>query len=89
MPKVEISWKDRNEDGVRRELNVRKSGDQWQFYIREKRYDQWEYFADPSLDDWLKLLDGIQRRISRRLLKPEEEKRVKRTILARHPGTVL
>lgn len=89
MPKAEISWKSRNEDGVKCELNARRIGDQWHFFTRERRYDQWKLLPDPPLEDLLKLLDGIQRRISRSLLKPEEEKRVKMRILKQHPGTIL
>lgn len=86
MARCEISWNTRGEDGVKRELNVRKVGNQWLFFTREKRYDCWVPVDDPPLDAWLELLDGVQRRIARRLLKPEEESRVKKIILTRYPA---
>jgi len=55
------------------------------FYVRERRYDRWEPLADPSLEDWLALLDGVERRVGRRLLRPEEVDRVRRAILERFP----
>jgi hypothetical protein len=80
MGKSEISWKGRTAEGTKREVNVRHFGNEWRFYVREKRYDQWQELPQPLLEDWLELLDGVQRRIARRLLRPEEEKRVKKTI---------
>ncbi|MDA1273372.1 MAG: hypothetical protein O2960_04875 [Verrucomicrobia bacterium] len=70
-------------------MNVRKAGDRWLFFKREKRYDRWEPLEDPPLEDWLELLDGVRRRVGRRLLKPQEEDRVKRAILTRYPMTEL
>ena len=46
---------------------------------------QWQAVADPPLVDWLELLDAVQRRINRRLLRPEEEDRVKKKINERFP----
>jgi len=89
MAKCEISWTNRSEDGVKRDMNVRKVGDRWLFFKREKRYDRWEPLEDPPLEDWLELLDGVQRRIGRSLLKPQDEDRVKRAILTRYPMTEL
>jgi len=37
------------------------------------------------LEDWLELLDAVQRRIARRLLRPEEESRLKQTIRELYP----
>jgi len=55
-------------------------GREWRFYARERRYDQWQAVTDPPLEDWLELLDGVRRRINRRLLRPEEEARVKKRV---------
>lgn len=89
MAKAEISWKGRTEEGFKREVYARRVGDQWKFFVRSRRYECWEALADPPVEDWLELLDGIRRRIQRRLLRPEEEIRVKKTILERYPGTQL
>jgi len=60
-------------------------GRDWRFFSRERRYDQWQALAEPPLQDWLELLDAVRRRINRRLLRPEEEDRVKNSIYQRFP----
>ena len=87
--KAEISWKGRTTEGERREVYARHVGDRWLFYARERRYERWEPLDQPPLEDWLELLDSVRRRIARRLLRPEEEKRLVNTILERFPGTEL
>jgi hypothetical protein len=87
--KAEISWKGRTVEGERREVYARHVGDRWLFYAREKRYDRWEPLEQPPLEDWLELLDSVRRRIARRLLRPEEEKRLVKSILELFPGTEL
>ncbi len=89
MGKGEISWKGRTTEGVKREVYARRVGGEWRFYVREKRYDQWEALPHPPFEDWLELLDGVQRRIARRLVRPEEEARVKKIISERFPGTLV
>ncbi len=87
MGKGEVSWKGRTADGVSRQIYAHRVGGEWRFFEREKRYDCWQSLEQPSLEDWLELLDGVQRRIARRLLRPEEEARVKKIIAERFPGT--
>jgi hypothetical protein len=83
--KTEISWKIRTTDGARRQINVRKAGATWRFFVREKRFDRWQELDPVPLEDWLRLLDAVQRRIGRRLLRPEEETDLRRQILNRFP----
>jgi hypothetical protein len=45
--------------------------------------------AEPPLEDWLELLDAVERRINRRLLRPEEEARVRKSIRERFPEAEL
>ena len=85
MGKGEISWKGRTAEGVKREVYAHHVGSQWRFFVREKRYDQWQPLTAPPLEDWLELLDGVRRRISRRLLRPEEEGRVRKIIREQFP----
>ena len=87
MGKAEISWKGRTEDGLKREVYARRMGGRWNFFVRERRNDQWQEMEAAPIEDWLELLDGVQRRIQRRLLRPEEELRVKKRILELFPGT--
>lgn len=58
-------------------------------HIREKRFDEWQRLPNPPLADWLELLDGVQRRIARRLVRPEEEERLKKTIAELFPDAKL
>ena len=85
MPKAEISCKRTAEDGTPVQVYAQHVGREWRFFAREKRYDQWEAVPEPPLEDWLELLDAVQRRINRRLLRPEEEGRVKQSIRERFP----
>ena len=85
MPKAEISWKRRTADGQRLQVYAQHVGRDWVFYTREKRYDLWQAVPEPPLEDWLELLDAVQRLINRRRVRPEEEARVKKKILERFP----
>ena len=89
MGKAEISWKTKSEEGARREVYVNFVGADWKFFEREKRYDQWQALERPLLEDWLALLDGVQRRVARRLLQPVDEERVRRKIREAFPEVEL
>jgi hypothetical protein len=89
MAKAEISWKRTTAEGVRLQVYARHVGRDWRFFARQQRYDQWQRVAEPPLEDWLELLDAVQRRINRRLLRPEEQARVKNSIRDRFPGAQL
>ena len=89
MAKAEISWRRTTTDGGRLQVYVRHVGGEWLFFARERRFDQWQAVADPPLEDWQELLDAVQRRINRRLLRPEEEGRVKKSIRERFPEAEL
>jgi hypothetical protein len=89
MAKAEISWKRVTEDGLKIQVYVRHVGRDWLFFSREKRYDQWQAVPEPPLEDWLELLDAIQRLINRRRIRPEEEARVKKSIRERFPEAEL
>ena len=80
MAKGQISWKRTTAEGTRLEVYAHHVGNRWNFYIRERRLGQWEPLENPSLEDWLELLDGVRRRVNRRLLRPEETGRVEKTI---------
>src|ERR1700742_2571948 len=85
MPKAEISWKRTTPEGDSLQCYAQHVGREWVFYSRGKRFDRWMPIAHPPLEDWLELLDSVQRRINRRLLRPEEEVRVRKIILERFP----
>jgi len=89
MGKGEISWRGQTPDGLPRQVYARRVGREWRFFVREKRYDQWEPMATPPLEDWIELLDGVQRRIARRLVRPEEEPNLKKRIVELFPDIQL
>jgi hypothetical protein len=86
MGRGEISWQGRTPEGFRRKVYAKRVGQTWKFYVREKRYDRWQDLAKPALEDWLELLDGVRRRIARRLVRPEEELHLRQTIAQLFPG---
>ncbi|HOX58303.1 MAG TPA: hypothetical protein P5205_14075 [Candidatus Paceibacterota bacterium] len=85
MAKAEISWRRVTPEGVRLQIYARHVGREWRFFARERRYDLWQAVSNPPLEDWMALLDAVRRRINRRLLRPEEEARVKQSIRERFP----
>ena len=83
--KAEISWKRKTPEGKRLEVYAQHVGDRWKFFIRERRFDQWQAHEQPPLEDWLELLDAVRRRAARRLQRPEEVTRVEKSIRERFP----
>ncbi len=85
MPKAEISWKRTTDDGVKLQVNARRVSREWRFSRREKRFDQWQPVLEPPLEDWLALLDAVQRLITRRRYQPADGERLRRRIRERFP----
>jgi hypothetical protein len=85
MPKAEISWKRVNDDGVKLQVYAQRVSREWLFFQREKRFDQWQPVPEPPLEDWMELLDAVQRLVTRRRLQPEHEERVRRRIREKFP----
>ena len=85
MPKAEISWKRVTEEGVKLQVYAQRVGREWRFFQRERRFEQWQAVLEPPLEDWLELLDAVQRLITRRRLQPEHEKHLRRRIRERFP----
>jgi hypothetical protein len=85
MPKAEISWKRVTSTGVKLQVYARRVSRDWRFFAREKRFDQWQAVPEPPLEDWLELLDAVQRLVNRRRLQPDDEERVRRRIRERFP----
>jgi len=83
--KAEISWKRVTEDGDKLQVYVQRVKREWKFFHRPKRFDNWEPVAEPPLEDWLELLDAVQRLISRRRYQPDDEENLRRQIRERFP----
>ena len=89
MSRGEISWKRRDDEGHRCQVYAHRKGKSWEFFTREKRFDQWQLLGKPSLEDWLLLLDGIKRRIPRRLIPVGEDEHVRRRIRLLFPDSTI
>lgn len=87
--KAEISWKRVTPEGEKVQVFARHFGRRWLFHIREKRFDVWQPVPDPPLEDWMELLDAVRRRITRRLMMPDDEERLVRMIRERFPDATL
>jgi len=85
MAKGDISWKRRTEAGDRLEIYARQSGENWTFYSRGGRNQQWQILLEPPLEDWLELLDAVQRRIERQFMKEEAAYKLSKLIQERFP----
>ena len=85
MGKGEISWVKTNHEGKKFQVYAHRIGDQWSFFFRHRRFDEWQQMNQPPLEDWLELLDGVRRRAQRRLVRPEEIERVEKRIRERFP----
>jgi len=85
MPKAEISWKRVTDDGQKIQVYAQRVSRDWRFFAREKRFDQWQPVAEPPLEDWLMLLDAVQRMVNRRRLQLDDEERLRCRIRERFP----
>jgi hypothetical protein len=85
MAKAEISWKRTDDEGEKIQMYAQHVGNQWKFFMRNKRFDNWQPVLEPPLEDWLELYDSVKRRIGRRLQRPEEEVRLRKIIHERFP----
>jgi hypothetical protein len=85
MPKAEISWKRVTEEGDKLQVSAQRVGGEWLFFHRGKRFDQWQPVAEPPLEDWMELLDSVERLINRRRLQPVHEELVRRRIREKFP----
>jgi hypothetical protein len=84
MAKAEISWKRVTDEGVKLQVYAQHVGRDWKFFHREKRFDQWRE-VEPPLEDWLELLEAMQRLIVRRRYQPDDEEDVRKKIRDRFP----
>ena len=87
--KAEIGWKRINEEGEKIQVYAHHVGDRWLFYWRYRRYEQWEELKNPPLEDWLALLDAVERGANRRRYPPEEPLRFRKRVRELFPGADL
>ena len=87
MPKAEISWKRVTEEGEKLQVYVQHVGRDYHFFHRAKRFDVWQRVKNPPVEDWLALLDAVERLVNRRRDQPDDEERLRRQIRERFPET--
>ena len=85
MPKAEISWKRVTDEGEKLQVYAQHVGREWKFFHREKRFDVWQPVKDPPFEDWMALLDSVQRLVTRRRYQPDDEVALRRMIRERFP----
>lgn len=72
MAKGEIGWKRVDEFGVKLQVYSKRVRGKWTFFVRERRFDNWEPLNDPTIEDWGELINAAQRRIGRGMMPPKE-----------------
>jgi hypothetical protein len=87
--KAEIGWTRTDDEGERWELSARHVSKRWEFFIRQRRFEQWQPLPEPPLEDWLALLDALNRLMVRRRYQPDDIERVRRAIRERFPEAKL
>jgi len=87
--KAEIGWRRTDDAGERLQVYARRVGGEWRFFERHRRYDQWRPSPTPPLEDWLQLLNAIERRMPRRRSPPAEVARIRQRIRELFPGQAL
>jgi hypothetical protein len=85
MPKAEISWKRVTADGEKIQVYVQRVKREWKFFHRAKRFDNWQPVPEPPIEDWMELLDAVERLVNRRRYQPDDEERVRAQIRERFP----
>jgi hypothetical protein len=85
MAKAEISWKRVTDAGDKLQVYAQHVGHDWRFFQRAKRFDRWIAVEEPPLEDWLALLDALERLVVRRRYQPDDEDRLRRKIRERFP----
>ena len=89
MPRAEIMWKRHSPEGETIQVKARHFGNQWKFFVRAARFEQWRPAEQPPLEDWLMLLDGVRRRLGRGSLRREEVVRIEDIVRERFPDAKL
>ena len=89
MAKAEIGWKRRTPEGERVEVYVHHIGKTWKFFKRERRFDDWQALPEPPMEDWLALLDSVNRLVARHRMQPADADRVRTEIRERFPDAAI
>jgi len=89
MARDDIEWVREDAEGERIEIKAHQIRERWDFYWRPGRSYGWEKLPEPLLEDWLEVLDGVERRVQRRRYPLDEPAKVRRLIRQRFPRAEL
>ncbi len=87
MNKGQIGWRRTLEDGTHMNCYAVAKGDRWQFYAQKERFEHWEPLKTAPVEDWLALLDAVDRRIRRMAARPETAAKIRKRIKELFPET--
>ncbi|MBL8804007.1 MAG: hypothetical protein JNN27_18530 [Planctomycetes bacterium] len=85
MARDNIEWVRKNAEGEKIEIKAHQIRERWDFYWRPGRTWGWNVLETPLLEDWLEVLDGVERRVHRRQYPLDEPAKVRRLIRERYP----
>jgi hypothetical protein len=85
MARDNIEWVRKNAEGEKIEIKAHQIRERWDFYWRPGRTWGWNVLETPLLEDWLEVLDGVERRVNRRQYPLDEPAKVRRLIRERYP----
>ena len=71
MPRQHV-WKEREEDGVKREVRASRFGGVWRLQSKRADEESWTYYDRPSAADLLALKEIIEKKYRRRRATVEE-----------------
>ena len=71
MPRQHV-WKEREEDGVKREVRASRFGGVWRLQSKRADEESWTYYDRPLADDLLELKEIIEKKYLRRRATVEE-----------------
>ncbi|MBM3877011.1 MAG: NADP-dependent isocitrate dehydrogenase [Verrucomicrobia bacterium] len=83
--KGEVGWTRRTPEGAKLKVIARRFGGDWHFYHQVQRFDDWEPVKDAPIEDWLELLDAVERRMHRRKHSPQDVAHVRRRLIEKFP----
>lgn len=83
--KAEIGWRKQLEDGTKIQVAARHFGRKWVFQYQTKRFEEWEDVENAPLEDWLELLETVERLIPRRRYTPADAEDIRRHIRESFP----
>jgi len=61
-----LGWAERDEDGRKLEVEAFRECNDWTFHKRGHRTEDWVKIDRPSVSDWERLLDLVERKYQRR-----------------------